>query len=117
VEHNADAVAYPFSVLNEEPVVNDTVGGKPVLVVFDFDAGAGAVYERTIDGQVLTFRSEEGLQISDQETGSIWDSKSGMAVQGPLAGQMLERVKSTRSFWFGWKDFYPETRVYGIDPK
>jgi hypothetical protein len=32
-----------------------------------------------------------------------------------LAGEQLEWVKSTASFWFGWKDWYPETRVYGVD--
>ena len=37
-------------------------------------------------------------------------------MSGPLAGKSLERLKSTRSFWFGWKDFYPATAVYGIDP-
>jgi hypothetical protein len=37
------------------------------------------------------------------------------AIAGPLAGQQLQRLKSTIVFWFGWKDFYPETRVYGVD--
>ncbi|MBN1667050.1 MAG: hypothetical protein JW862_08170 [Anaerolineales bacterium] len=32
-----------------------------------------------------------------------------------MAGEALERVKSTSSFWFGWKDWYPETRVYGLE--
>ena len=118
VENNGEAVAYPFSVLNEEAIVNDTVGGKPVLVVFDTDAASGIVYDRNINGQVLTFIPDEGLRrIKDQETGSTWDGKSGLAVDGPLAGKSLERVKSTRSFWFGWKDFYPDTLIYGIDPK
>jgi hypothetical protein len=37
------------------------------------------------------------------------------AIAGPLVGQQLQRLKSTIVFWFGWKDFYPETHVYGVD--
>ena len=53
--------------------------------------------------------------LTDAETGSTWDGLAGRAVAGPLAGEQLEWVKSTASFWFGWKDWYPETRVYGED--
>ena len=47
--------AYPFSVLNNTPVVNDTIGDEPVLVTFDANSGAGVVFSRVVDGQTLTF--------------------------------------------------------------
>ena len=111
------AVAYPFSVLSFEPVVNDIVGGTPVVVVFGEDTGTGVVFDREVDGRVLTFSlsDPERLTLTDAETGSTWGGLTGLATDGPLAGERLARVKSTRSFWFGWKDFYPETRVYGKD--
>ena len=43
VEYQNDPVAYPFSVLNDEPVINDIVGGEPVLVTFDPDTASGVV--------------------------------------------------------------------------
>lgn len=115
VEYQNDPVAYPFSVLNDEPVINDTVGGEPVLVTFDPDTASGVVFSRDLDGQMLTFSGDSDLVLTDQETGSTWDGRSGLATDGSLAGQQLERIKSTRSFWFGWKDFYPETRIYRLD--
>ena len=115
VAHNGEAVAYPFSTLNEQPVINDVVAGTPVLVVFDADTASGVVYDRELDGKTLTFSVNAGLVLIDDETGGTWDGLTGEATSGPLAGRSLERIKSTRSFWFGWKDFYPETRVYGID--
>ncbi len=115
VEVNGEAVAYPFSVLSEQPVVNDVVGDVSVLVVFNTDPASGVVFDRTLDGQTLTFEASDGLILVDLETGSTWDGMSGTALDGPLAGKTLERIKSTSSFWFGWKDFYPDTRVYGID--
>ncbi len=102
-------------MLNEQPVVNDEVGGVPVLVVFDAANASGVVYDRRVRQQVLTFEVVEGLTLRDKESGSLWDGEVGRALEGPLAGAQLQRVKSTSSFWFGWSDFYPQTRVYGID--
>ena len=115
VEIQNEPVAYPFSLLNNEPVVNDSVGGEPVLVTFDSETASGVVFSRDMDGQTLIFTGGSDLVLTDEETGSTWDGRSGLATDGPLAGQQLERLKSTRSFWFGWKDFYPETRIYGLD--
>ena len=30
-----------------------------------------------------------------------------------LVGTALERIPATSSFWFGWKDWHPETYLYG----
>lgn len=113
VERSGEAVAYPFSALNDQPVVNDEVGGEPVLVVFNKDTGASAVFSRALDGQTLTFLQKEGLTLADAETESTWEGMNGIATSGPLSGKQLTRIKSTSSFWFGWKDFYPDTRVWG----
>jgi hypothetical protein len=117
VELEEASVAYPFSVLNHEPVVNDAVGDTSLLVVFDPESGTSAVFDRNVGGQTLTFKGEDEFPetISDDQTGSNWDAFSGAAVDGPLAGQSLNRIKSTSSFWFGWKDFHPDTIVFGID--
>ena len=112
-ERNGEAVAYPFSALNEQPVVNDEIGGVPALVVFDVVSAAAAVFERRIDGQILTFSVADGVDLTDAETGSTWEGLSGAATGGPLAGERLSPIKSTRVFWFGWKDWYPDTRVFG----
>jgi hypothetical protein len=112
-----EAVAYPWSVLSSEPVVNDKVGGTPVLVVFDANTQASVAYAREVDRQVLTFALSDpsAMHLTDAETGSRWDGMTGLALEGPLAGKSLNRVRSTSSFWFGWKDWYPETRVYGAE--
>ena len=67
------------------------------------------------DGRLLTFSVVDEAHMQDAETGTTWDGLSGQAVEGELAGSSLQRVKSTSSFWFGWKDWFPETAVYGAD--
>jgi len=115
LEQDGEPVAYPFGVLNEIPVVNDQVGDQQVLVVFNADTGTGVVFDRQVDGQTLTFSQTDKLELTDAETGTLWDGLTGQAFDGPLAGETLTRLKSTASFWFGWKDWYPDTRVYAIE--
>ncbi len=107
-----NGVAYPFGVLESQPVINDTVDGQPLAVVFDPATDNGVVFSRVVDDQVLTFSLNGAGALVDAETQSEWDAFTGIALAGPLAGSILDRVTSTRSFWFGWKDFYPNTEVY-----
>jgi hypothetical protein len=116
VDVDEEAVAFPFSVLNEEPVVNYEISELALVVSFDPQTGAGAVWERTLaDGSTLEFASMGESMMRDLETGSLWDGLSGQAVSGDLEGEILTRVKSTQSFWFGWVDFHPDTELYGLD--
>ncbi len=108
------AKAFPFEALNQQPVVNSLVGDLPVLVVFDAETGSGVAFSRLVGGRTLTFKADSLPLLIDSETGSAWDGFSGAALQGEFAGSQLERVKSTTSFWFGWKDFHPSTEVYTL---
>jgi hypothetical protein len=117
LELEETAIAYPFRVLNSEPVVNDTAGDNFPLVVFDRLHATGVIFDRQLGDQILTFTlsDPDPLTINDLETGSTWDAMTGEAIDGPLAGQKLARLKSTLVFWFGWKDFHTDTLVYGIE--
>ncbi len=115
VAHGDDSVAFPFSVLNDNPVVNEVVGEVPILVVFDGSNASGVVFSRQVGERTLSFQSHSALELVDEQTGTVWDGMSGLAISGQLSGTQLERVKSTTSFWFGWKDFYPNTRVHGVE--
>ena len=116
VELEDTAVAYPFSILNTQSSINDNVGDRNLLVTFDKNSGTGMVFDRTVDGKVLTFSPvSEDLKVIEEETGTTWDVFSGQAIGGPLAGEQLDRIKSTTVFWFGWADFHPETLIYGLE--
>ena len=105
--------AYSFTALARVRVVDDTVGGVPLVVVFDGPSDSGAVYRRDPGGRLLTFDRGAGpLTMIDSETGSTWDGLSGTALAGPSAGTQLEQIAITYGFWFGWADFYPNTEVY-----
>jgi len=113
VRLGGEVKAYSFTALARERVVNDEVGGVPLVVAFDPVSYSGAVYRRDPGGTLLTFTAgSTGLSLRDDQTGSEWDGLSGKAMTGGEAGMELEQVPITYSFWFGWVDFYPNTEVY-----
>ncbi len=127
VDLNGEAVAYPYSVLEQVRAVNDTVGSQAVAVFWAAgvasaldngaialgrDVGTAAAFSAELDGRRLTFLAD-GERIVDAETGSEWDIL-GRAMAGELAGRQLAPVVSINHFWFSWAAFKPETRVYQI---
>ena len=113
VRLGGEVKAYSFTALARNKVVNDTVGGVPLVVVFDGLSQSGAVYRRDPGGNLLTFSpGATALSMVDRDTGSSWDGLAGKAIAGLSHGTHLDQVPITYSFWFGWADFYPDTTVY-----
>jgi hypothetical protein len=113
VRLGGEVKAYSFKALARDRVVNDTVGGVPLVVVFDGTSQSGAVYRADPGGKPRTFApGQSALTMTDKESGSTWDGLSGKATAGADAGMELEQVPITYSFWFGWVDFYSNTQVY-----
>ena len=118
LERDGEARAYPYRLLDMTPVINDTFHGTPIVVALDTGPETSVVFQREVEGQVLTFDLVVGqdggtMVMVDRETGSRWVGLTGEAVLGPLSGAVLKRFRSHPAFWFAWKDFYPYTEVYG----
>lgn len=118
VRLDGEIKAYPFTQLSQEPVVNDRLANTPVVVVFQARTATGLVFDRRVGAQVLTFvpaASDVGkpLTMRDEQTGSVWSGVDGVALEGRLQGKRLEQIPATYAFWFAWKDYYPDTALYG----
>ncbi|MDP9374260.1 MAG: DUF3179 domain-containing protein [Chloroflexota bacterium] len=126
VSLGGEDVAYPFGRLAERRTIADTVGGQPLVVLFQpgtasaldqgdiassRDVGAVGVYRPQAGGRALTFAWRDGA-FTDEETGSRW-TLLGEATAGSLTGQRLEPVVHGTHFWFAWAAFKPQTRIYG----
>lgn len=55
-----DAMAFPFRHLNDQPIVNETIGDTDVVAVFDPDGATGYAFARAVNGDILTFEPSEG---------------------------------------------------------
>ena len=123
------AFAYPWDFVSEQRVVYDTHDDTRVVIFWtpgtvsaldrgmiaeSADIGATAVFNRELDGQLLSFEpnaaDESGQTFVDLETGSTWDIL-GRAVSGELAGSELQPIIASEHFWFAWRAFHPETEI------
>ncbi len=125
VDLNSDTVAFTYDLLAQVGVVNETIGGQPLVIIWQpgvvspLDTsstaegravGAAAAFSRVLDKTTLAFVYQDG-QITDEQTGSRWDI-FGRAVDGPLEGSQLQPVVAINHFWFSWAAFKPQTRIY-----
>ena len=117
--------AFPFSILEEERIVQYSVGSHDLVVYFRpgtrsaldsgsianaRDVGATGVFDAHLDGRKFTFRAD-GDDMVDNETGSVWNIL-GKAVGGPLEGKQLFPIVHANHFWFSWGAFKPDTKIY-----
>lgn len=105
--------AYPFPVVRDAGVINDTVGSLPV-VVGTAPGETMVAYDRRVDGNVLRFSRESARLF--RAGGSTWERTTGRAIDGPHAGTTLEPAASQPPMFLrGWRDFHPGTTIYGSD--
>ena len=110
VEVNGVARAYDWNELVKRSLVEDEVEGTPLLAVTDADGDSAFVYERTVDGRVLSFElTEDGMK--DSETGSSWD-RFGRCKKGKLKGSALAQLQSYKQYVRAWVTFHPDASFF-----
>jgi hypothetical protein len=130
-EQGTEAISFPYTELRKTGVAQVDFEGSPLAVFWtpgatsalggsrideSEDVGSTGVFSPIVDGQTLTFVRDGGEDspITDVETGSTWDI-TGRAVDGPLAGSMLEQAPHGDHFWFAWAAFVPDTMIWTSD--
>lgn len=116
LEVAGEARAYPLSILVYHELVNDTLGGMPVLVSYCPLCGTGVVFDRRLDGRVLQFGVsgllyKSDLLMFDRESDSLWSQIAARAVTGPRSGARLRIVPSRMARWSDWLEDHPNTTV------
>lgn len=117
IRFGEEAKAYPFPALVTDTVINDNVGGNPIVVVSHMAEAFTVAYSSEVDGQTLTFESIPSdnptfpFWLTDKETGSRWDIL-GEAFDGELEGKQMTQVSSHNAFWFAWATFWQDSEVY-----
>lgn len=111
-----EARAYPTHLLEWHQVVNDTVGGVPVVVTYDPLTGAPRAYRRKVGERLLEFGvsgliHNSSFLLYDRGTESLWLQWSGRALAGPLAGKQLAPVPVRQEVLDLWLARQPESKV------
>ena len=115
-ELNGEAKAYPLQILTWHEIVNDEVGGVPVIVTFCPLCNSAIVFDRRLDGAVLDFGTSGRLRNSDlimwdRQTESWWQQLTGEAIVGTLTGHTLEFLPAPIVSWADFKAARPAGQV------
>ncbi|MFQ5562914.1 MAG: DUF3179 domain-containing protein [Parvularculaceae bacterium] len=113
---NGDARAYPLRILMYHEIVNDVVGGRPVVVTFCPLCNAAIVFDRQLDGRAVEFGTTGKLRNSDlvmydRASESWWQQFTGRAIVGAHTGRKLERLAARLDSFDNFAARHPDGRV------
>lgn len=118
---NGETHAYPVRAIGYHHIVNDVVGGAPVVATYCTLCHTGIVWSRLVDGRVLTFRltgiRNGNALLRDEETNSIWQQTTGEAIYGTLKGKHLQMMHSDEIAFALWKKEQPRGLVLKPNPQ
>ncbi len=114
------ARAYPIAILNWHELVNDTLGGRRILVSYCPLCGTALVFDRDANGRARTFGVsgllyQSDLLLYDRESESLWSQIAAKAITGPALGERLRVLRSSLLPWGDWKASHPDTEVLSLD--
>lgn len=104
---DGDFRAYPLRILLWHEIVNDTVGGVPILVSYCPLCNSGVIFDRRVDGEVLQFGNTGRIRhfdmvMYDQNSESWWQQFLGEAIVGDMTGTRMKalpaRLESLEKF-------------------
>ena len=115
---NGRSKAYPLNALLDQPVINDSLGAKNVVVVTS-PGGAARAYLRgqyQFSSPETSAGADGEVSLRDQQ-GRQWQAGEDALVLAEDPSQRLERLPGHMAYWFGWLAFNPDTEVYnGVAP-
>jgi hypothetical protein len=98
---NGQSKAYDWNRLRRERVINDAVGGQPIVLALASDTTSFAAFVRPSPGARFIVRND-----------SLVAGVASYAFNGSGANGTLEPVKASQEFWHSWRTFQPATARY-----
>ena len=113
---NGDVRAYPVEILLWHEVLNDVVGGLPVLVTSCPLCNTAIVFDRRLGERTLTFGTagilrKSDLVMYDHQTESVWQQVGGTALIGDLVGARLTVLPSSLVSYGQFREAFPDALV------
>ena len=119
ITNNGEAKAYPIRFLGYHHQVQDTIGGKPVIVTYCTVCRTGRVFEPLVNGKPEQFRlvgmDHFNAMFEDKTTKSWWRQVNGEAITGKLKGQQLPEMFSIQTSLAKWLQLNPNSLIMQAD--
>jgi len=120
LEFDGVARAYPLRILVWHEIVNDVIGGRPVVITYCPLCGTSMVFDARVAGKPRTFGVsgllyQSDVLMYDRQTESLWTQLGMKAISGPDVNKTLDWLPSEHMTWKAWKEKYPKGEVLSID--
>lgn len=117
---NNDAVkGYPIQFMAYHHQVQDTVGGKPLIITYCSVCRTGRAYEPIVNGHHEVFRlvgmDHFNAMFEDATTRSWWRQSTGEAIAGLLKGKVLREAESMQISIKKLFELYPSATIMQSD--
>jgi hypothetical protein len=120
--------AYPVARIFSTKLIQDRLGGEPILLVVGPDGKSIRVFQARLHGRKLApdyYRNTDAFAknrdvfsaevkaplFMDSETGSEWNF-GGCAVSGTRTGACLTVIYALKDYWFDWRNYHPDTTIF-----
>ncbi len=119
ITHNNEAKAYPINFIGYHHQVQDSIGGKPVMITYCTVCRTGRVYEPVVNGKTESFRlvgmDHYNAMFEDKTTCSWWRQATGEAVAGSLKGHRLPEYPFIQTSLELWLTMFPNSLILQPD--
>lgn len=97
--------------------MNDATRPLAVLLVLGPDSESVRAFSRTLPGgrgiaDLYRITEQAGFMV-DSISARHWNFR-GCATGGPVKGARLTPIEVIQDYWFDWREYNPETTVFGI---
>jgi Protein of unknown function (DUF3179) len=101
VEMDKASKAYDWNDLQKRRIVQDEVGGQPIVIVLSQDSNSFVVLQRVDAAQQFT------LQNDTLRSGDLRYNFLGKSLQPKVPD--LKRARAYQEYWHSWRTFHPMT--------
>lgn len=105
---------YRFSSLSTaNGIIEDVFKGESLVIAGDAQKNIMVAFENKLpDNSIPTFTLDNsGSGLLKDQFGNIWDV-FGVAVSGPLTGQILKSPQFIIGYWMAFGSFYPNAEIF-----
>lgn len=105
VSIGSQSKAYDWNRLVKEKIINDVLGGKPIIVALASDMNSFFAFERLSNERFIL--KNDTLKLGNKD----YNLKGELvSVKGDLS--QLKPIKAYQEFWHSWRTFHPNTLKY-----
>ncbi|HPM31830.1 MAG TPA: DUF3179 domain-containing (seleno)protein [Chryseolinea sp.] len=102
IQIGKDSKAYDWNLLKQQHVINDKVGGQPIVIALSKDGSSFVSFQRS-DADVFIVRND-----------SLMANNKAYDFSGRSSDitEPLKKVAAYQEFWHSWRTFHPNTEKY-----